>query len=84
MLLTHVRSGRLHELARGKRRRVLRLHKRMIHAPEDVMCYAVQGDRPLWKNTNVTAKEIRQVFRLSLCLITCVLANKKRKEGMAQ
>jgi len=46
------------------------------------MCYAVQGDRPLWKNTNVTAKEIRQVFRLSPCL-TCVLA-KKRKEGMAQ
>ena len=54
----------------------------MIHAPEDIMCYAVQGDRPLWKNTGVTAKEIRQVFRLSPCL-TCVLA-KKRKEGMAQ
>ena len=36
----------------------------------------------MWKNTNVTAKEIRQVFRLSPCL-TCVLA-KKRKEGMAQ
>eukprot|EP01036_Dinobryon_divergens_P061782 gene61782-biopygen27670 len=50
----------------------------MIHAPEDIMCYAVQGDRPMWKNTNVTAKEIRQVFRLSPCLI-CVLA-KKRKE----
>ena len=46
------------------------------------MCYAVQGERPLWKNTNVTPKEIRQVFRLSPCL-TCVLA-KKRKEGMAQ
>ena len=63
MLLTHVRSGRLNELARGKRSRVLRLHKRMIHAPEDVRGYAVQGTRPLWKNTNVTAKEIRQVFR---------------------
>ena len=37
------------------------------------MCYAVQSDRPLWKNTNVTAKEIRQVFRLSPCLI-CALA----------
>ena len=82
MLLTHIRSGRLHELARTKRRRVLRLHKRMIHAPEDIMCYAVQGERPLWKNTNVTPKDIRQVFRLSPCL-TCVLA-KKRKEGMAQ
>ena len=46
------------------------------------MCYAVQGDRPLWKNTQTTSKEIRQVFRISPCL-TCVLA-KKRKEGMAQ
>eukprot|EP01036_Dinobryon_divergens_P035124 gene35124-biopygen27765 len=82
VLLTHIRSGRLHELARTKRRRVLRLHKRMIHAPEDIMCYAVQGERPLWKNTNVTPKDIRQVFRLSPCL-TCVLA-KKRKKGMAQ
>ena len=54
----------------------------MIHAPEDIMCYAVQGDRPLWKNTDVTPKDIRHVFRLSPCL-TCVLA-KKRKEGMAQ
>ena len=46
------------------------------------MCYAVQGDRPLWKNTHVTVKDIRAVFRRSPCL-TCVLA-KKRKEGMAQ
>jgi hypothetical protein len=55
----------------------------MIHAPEDIMCYTVQGDRPMWKNTDVTPKDIRQVFRLiSPCLI-CVLA-KNRKEGMAQ
>jgi hypothetical protein len=37
--------------------RVLHLHKRMIHAPEDIMCYAIQGKRPLWKNTNVTPTE---------------------------
>ena len=37
---------------------------------------------PLWKNTNVAVREIRAVFKHSLCLI-CVLA-KKRKEGMAQ
>ncbi len=49
VLLSHLRSGRLHEIARGKHRRVLRLHKRMIHAPEDIMCEAVQGDRPMWK-----------------------------------
>jgi hypothetical protein len=54
----------------------------MIHAPEDVMCYAVQGTKPLWKNTNVTVRDIRTVFKHSPCLI-CVLA-KKRKEGMAQ
>ena len=54
----------------------------MIHAPEDIMCYAVQGERPLWKNTYVTPQDIRKVFRISPCL-TCVLA-KKRKEGMAQ
>ena len=46
------------------------------------MCYAVQGTKPLWKNTNVTVKDIRSVFKRSPCLL-CVLA-KKRKEGMAQ
>ena len=55
----------------------------MIHAPEDVMCYAVQGTKPLCKNTNVTVRDIRAVFKHSLCLI-CVLAKKKRKEGIAQ
>ena len=54
----------------------------MIHAPEDVMCYAVQGTKPLWKNTNVTVCDIRAVFKHSPCLI-CILV-KKRKEGMAQ
>ena len=78
-----MRSGRIHERpTTRRRRRVLRLHKRMIHAPEDVMCYAVQGTKPLWKNTNVTIRDIRTVFKHSPCLI-CVLA-KKRKEGMAQ
>ncbi len=46
------------------------------------MCYAVQGTKPLWKNANVTVRDIRAVFKHSPCLI-CVLA-KKRKEGMAQ
>ncbi len=51
----------------------------MIHAPDYI---TVQGERPLWKNNNVTPTDIRRVFRVSPCL-TCVLA-KKRKEGMAQ
>ena len=80
--ISHMRSGRLHESSTTRRRRVLRLHKRMIHAPEEVMCYAVQGTNPLWKNTNVTVRNIRTVFKHSPCLI-CALA-KKRKEGMAQ
>ena len=55
----------------------------MIHAPEDVMCYAVYGTKPLWKNTNVTVRDIRAVFKHSPPCLICVLA-KKRKEGMAQ
>ena len=60
--------------------RVLRLHKRMGHASEDVMCMAVESRKgsPLWRNTGVTAKNIRSVFRWEPCLI-CVLA-KRRKE----
>ena len=30
--------GCLHEFVKSKRRKVLHLHKRMIHAPEDIMC----------------------------------------------
>ena len=54
----------------------------MAHAPEDVMCAACRGDRPLWTNTKLTEKDIRRFFRKEPCLI-CVLA-KKRKEGMHQ
>ena len=69
-------ATRLNERPTTRQRRVLRLHKRMIQAPEDVMCYAVQGTIPLWKNTNATVRDTRAVFKHSLA--------KKRKEGMAQ
>ena len=46
------------------------------------MIYAVKGTKLLCKNTNITVREIRSVFRHSPCLI-CILV-KKRKEGMAQ
>jgi hypothetical protein len=54
----------------------------MGHAPEDVMCMAVEpkNGKPLWRNTKVTFKEIHTVFQWEPCLI-CVLA-KRRKEGM--
>jgi len=79
--LFHVRSGRLRTIPRTVLARVLRLHKRMGYAPEDVMCMAVEPKKgkPLWRNTKVTAKEIRTVFQWEPCLI-CVLA-KRRKEG---
>ena len=53
----------------------------MGHAPEDVMCMAVETKKgkPLWRKTKVTAKEIHTVFQWEPCLI-CVLA-KHRKEG---
>ena len=73
--ISHVRSGRLREIPRSTLGRVLRLHKRMGHAPEDIMCMAVEPKegKPLWRNTKVTAKEIRRVFQWEPCLICCLL-----------
>jgi len=79
--ISHIRSGRLREMDKSLLGRVLRLHKRLGHAPEDIMCMAVDSSKgnPPWRNTGVTAKTIRSVFRWEPCLI-CVLA-KRRKEG---
>ena len=60
----------------------MRLHQRCGHRPADVMCAMVTGTTPLWKNTNVTADEIKKVFSHEPCLL-CVLS-KKRKEGAAK
>ena len=38
-----------------------------------------KNGKPLWRNTKVTAEEIRKAFQWEPCLI-CVLA-KRRKEG---
>ena len=79
--LSYVRSGRLRTIPRTVIARVIRLHKRMGHAPEDVMCMAVEPKKrkPLWRNTKVTAKEFHTVFQWEPFFI-CVLA-KRRKEG---
>ena len=61
---TRLRSGRLHEFTAAKGKQVMRLHRRMAHAPEDV-CAACRGDRPLWTNTKLTEKDIRRFFERS-------------------
>ncbi len=50
--------------------RVIDLHERMDHVSCDFMCAAVTGDNPAWIGTNLTAREIHQVFSRYTC-ITC-------------
>ena len=66
------RSARLHLLPRSTTRRIMRLHKRMGHPPEDIMVQAVMTT---WHNTNVTPDDIRRVFYRVPCL-TCILAKR--------
>lgn len=54
--------------------RVVRLHKRMGHASEDVMIAAVKS---CWINTAVTASDIRRVYYREPCLV-CILAKRNK------
>lgn len=48
--------------------KVIELHEKMGHPHCDAMCSAVDGLDPAWKNTGVTAKQIRKVFSNYTCL----------------
>ena len=51
----------------------------MGHAPEDVMCIAINGNNPAWTNCPITEKDIRKTFANYTCPI-CVMA-KRNIEG---
>lgn len=55
-------SARLHITPKTDREKVIDLHERMGHAPEDVMSMAVSGSHPEWINTGVTSKMIHHVY----------------------
>jgi len=60
---------------RTVRERVMSLHTRMNHASEQAMCTACAGPDAAWKNTGVTASQIRSIFRNEQCP-DCVLGKR--------
>lgn len=60
---------------RSIRKKVLDLHERMSHAPEDLMCAALSGSHSTWSNTDITPSDVRRVFRKEPCL-ACVLGKR--------
>ena len=52
----------------------MRLHKKMGHPLEDIMVQAVTST---WRNTQVTAEDIRRVFYREPYLV-CILAKQNR------
>lgn len=58
--------------------RVINLHERMGHPSPLVMANAVSGDRPTWRNTGLSADQIRRVFEKHKC-VHCTLAKRNRR-----
>ena len=58
--------------------KVISLHERMGHPSALVMASSVTGDRPTWRNSGVTADQIRRVFEKHKC-VHCILAKRNRR-----
>jgi hypothetical protein len=54
---------------------VLRLHERMGHPATEAMCTAISFGA--WKNTKITAEQVRRVMKQNSCL-PCLLAKKNK------
>ena len=70
--------GSMNKSKMSPRELVWELHRRFGHCPCEIMCAAV-GDEdhpdPTWRNSGVTASQIRRVFRKERCL-ECILAKR--------
>lgn len=61
----------------GTRLRVTELHHRMGHASVEAMCHAVSGSKPTWRNSGLTASQIRRAMRNNPCP-HCLLAKRNK------
>ena len=75
----NIMSARLHTAPVSTCEKVMELHGRMAHAPEDIMCKAICDSQPAWKNVGVTIDDIKKVFNKEPC-IHCVMC-KRRSDG---
>ena len=73
-------SARLHENITNIRDSVFYLHERMGHAPEDIMCLAIDSPNPTWINSNVSSDQIKRVFAKEPCL-ACIIGKRNHDSG---
>jgi hypothetical protein len=55
--------------------RVMRLHERMGHPPQDIMCIAVSSETPTWQHTEIDVAVIQCTFGKQQCL-WCILCKR--------
>lgn len=62
---------------RNVRATVIDLHEKMGHQPCAIMCQAISGFDPPWKNTGVTCAQVKRVMARHHC-VTCFLAKRNK------